>query len=325
MELSTMRRFYDTVDEEQKSPILDQISSRWDDVEEASIFRASANFVAKVETGHGTCFLRFNHETERSVFHILNELKYIERLISEGIHANKPKTSSSGKLVESVETELGVFNAVMFEEVPGEHIESDSLDLSGFRRWGEALAMIHNASHGIELEGAPTWETHLDMLYGVPSNLVLEKEAGSVRDSLSSLSRSNFGVIVFDFEMDNVKWDGDSLGFMDFDDYCVHWYAADVAYALRDLFNDKISGFNPAEDRFIAFIDGYRSVRPISDEELRLIPVFIRLHNLYFYARIHRAIGEPEQDEPEWVVNLRKRLQGFIDGYLEDMRSNPIL
>lgn len=323
MKLSLMKRFYDTVDEDKKSPVLDLMASCWFESADTWIIRASANFVAKVQADQ-TYYLRFNHETERSIDHIQNELAYIQHLVSKGINANKPVHSRSGNLIEIVESELGTFHAVLFEEIKGKHIESDELDLDGYKRWGAALASIHNASHGLDLK-AQTWVDQLGLLESLsPESPILSKEIGSVKDKLINFSRENYGLIVFDFEMDNIKWDGTILGFMDFDDYCINWYAADIAYALRDLYDDQASNFNPEDKRYLAFIDGYRGVRPISDEELDLIPVLVRLHNLYFYARIHRANTGSTIIDPEWVVRLSKRLEEINESYLKDFEKNPI-
>lgn len=324
MQLSLMKSYFDTEDEEHRNPILDHLASHWFESFEAWTLRASANFVALVKAEGEKYYLRFNHEDERSVKHVLNELSYIQRLRETGVNANKPVPSLSGNLVESIETELGVLNAVMFTEVEGEHRESNDLDLKDFSKWGTALASIHNASHELQLEGAPVWTDQLKQLQSITENPLLLNESKTVYEKLSRLNRDNYGLIVFDFEMDNIKWDDEELGFMDFDDFCVHWYAADIAYALRDLFDDKMSDFDPNDPRVIAFIEGYRSVRGISDEELDLIPVFIRLHNLYFYARLHRAIGVAESTEPVWVTKLRDKLRKFNEEYVEDIRMNPV-
>jgi Ser/Thr protein kinase RdoA (MazF antagonist) len=327
MKLSLMKNFYDTVDSERRSPILDTITSRWFESADTSIIRASANFVARVNNGDATYYLRLNHETERTLHHIDNEVAYIQRLIAKGINANEPVTSLTGKLVESVETELGILNAVLFSEMKGEHIEVTELDLAGFSKWGASLAEIHNAGHGLELENAPTWEDQLNLLSErSPEDTILMNEANTIRDKLSDtqIAQSNYGLTVFDFEMDNIKWDDGKPGFMDFDDYCVHWYAADIAYALRDLYDDKMTGFNPSDERFQEFLRGYRTVREVTDEELDMIPVFIRLHNLYFYARIRRANTGHSNKDPDWVKNFSKRLGEKNEGYLRDINENPV-
>ena len=326
MKLSLMKQFYDTV-EDRRSPVLDEIARRWFESCEAWTHRVSANFVAKVVHEGSTYFLWFNHETERSTSHIKAELEYINHLLAHGINANRPVPSLLGNLVESVDTDLGVFHAVLFEEVIGEHIESDELDLKGFRGWGEALGRVHKACTGLIIEDAPSWRDHLESLRPVAErNPIIKNELKKVEKVLQQQNQTeNFGLIPFDFEMDNINWVGESPGFMDFDDFCYHWHAADIAYALRDLHGDRMTGFDPDDPRFRSFIDGYRGVKGIPDEELERIPVFIRLHNLYTYSRIQRAYeDEPEQDEPDWVVNLRDKLRSKNESYLKDIIKNPL-
>ena len=324
MKLSLMKRFYDTV-EDRRSPVLDSIAGRWFESCEASMYRASANFVARVAHRRSSYFLRFNHETERSIGQIEAELKYIRRLIDHGINANVPVPSLSGNLVESVDTGLGVFHAVLFEEVPGVHIESDDLDINGFRLWGEALGRVHEAGDGQEISGAPSWSDHLDSIRSITEdNPVLLSEVGKLDNALGGYDQEgNYGLIPFDFEMDNIKWVGDSPGFMDFDDFCYHWHSADIAFALRDLFGDRMTDFDPDDPRFKSFIAGYREVKGIPDGELERIPVFIRFHNLHMYSRIQRA-SEGEVYETEWVVNLRSRLRSKNESYLRDMTENSL-
>ena len=326
MKLSLMKRFYETVDD-RRSPVLDEIAGRWFESYEAFMYRASANFVARVVHGDSTYFLRFNHETERRLGHIEAELEYINHLLAHGVNVNRPVPSLLGNLVECVDTGLGVFHAVLFEEVIGEHIESDELGLNGFRLWGGALARVHEIGGGLEVSGAPSWSSHLDGIMSIAGdNPGLLPEAKKLEAILSQFNQTgSYGLVPFDFELDNIKWVGDSPGFMDFDDFCYHWHAADIAYALRDLYGDRTTGFDPDDPRFKAFIEGYREVKGIPDEELERIPVFIRLHNLYTYSRIHWAYeDEPGQDEPDWVVNLRGKLRSKNESYLRDIDESPL-
>jgi Ser/Thr protein kinase RdoA (MazF antagonist) len=326
MKLSLMKRFYDTVDD-RRSPLLDEIAGRWFESCEASVYRASANFVARVVHEGLTYFLRFNHESERSLWHIEAELEYINHLLAHGVNANHPVLSLRGNLVEVVGTELGVFHAVLFKQVPGVHIEIEDLDADGFRLWGKALANVHEAGEKFEVSRAPRWENHLDAITSIAGdNPILLSELKKLEKALSRHDQTrSYGLISFDFELDNINWVGESPGFMDFDDFCYHWHAADIAFALRDLYGDRMMGFDPDDPRFMAFIEGYRGVKDIPDEELERIPVFIRLHNLYMYSRIQWAYeDEPGQDEPDWVVRFRGKLVSKNESYLRDIDENPL-
>jgi len=130
-----MKRFFDTVDDDLWSPIADLLASPWfKGAHKIRVLRASANFVCRVEADGSLFYLRFNHSSERDPVKINAEIKYVQHLIEKGVKANIPVQSLSGNYVESIPTELGVFHTVLFEAVPGEHLESSDLDLQGFHR-----------------------------------------------------------------------------------------------------------------------------------------------------------------------------------------------
>ena len=331
MKLALMRQFFDAcerVDRAYRSPLADTIVERWFDSVDVRVVRASANFVTTFTHKDSKYYLRFNHETERSLSHINAEVEFINVLIERGIPANKLVPSIVGNLVESVDSERGIFHAVLFEAVPGVHLESNELDLDGFKSWGAALGRLHNASEELEINDAPSWRDQIATFRAeVPRNPVLDREITKIEKTLlkTQVSGKNFGLIHYDFEMDNIKWVDGVPGFMDFDDFCYHWYTTDIVNALGEIHDGKMNGLEKENSRFTAFIDGYRSIRWIGSEELKHIPRFIRLDKLYTYARVHRSIaGGSLSDEPEWVSKLREKLESHNLSVLEDIIQNPI-
>lgn len=330
MKLTRMKRFYDTVSNERRSPIAEEIAGRWfEDSVKVTVVRASSNFITHVETPEKTCYLRFNHSTERTREFIEAELTFIQHLTSQSIHANRPITSLSMRLVETVPTEMGDFHGVLFEAIQGKQYESDELNLEKFSAWGSALGKVHKESTGLVVPGIPSWKDHISRIRSIVpmSDVVIWRELDSVEKKLNALPVEDgiFGIIHYDFEMDNLLWNENSVGIVDFDDCAYYWYSADIAYALRDLYEDQVDRFNIEDERIQAFLKGYRSIRPISDRDLSHIPLFIRLHNLYTYARLYRSIKDkPIPDEPTWARNIRGKLRKKNETYREDIEMNPI-
>ena len=330
MKITLMKRFFDTVSDERRSPIAEKIAGRWfEENVKVRVVRASSNFITHVETPENTYYLRFNHSTERTREFIEAELSFIQHLTNHGIHANRPIPSLSELIVETVPTEMGDFHGVLFEAIQGNQYESDELNLEKFRSWGSALGKVHKESTGLVVPGIPTWKDHISRVRSMvsKSDEVIWSELDSVEMKLNALPVDDgiFGIIHFDFEMDNLLWNKDSVGIVDFDDCAYYWYAADIAYALRDLYEDQVDRFNVDDERVQAFLEAYRSIRPISEEELSHIPIFIRLHNLYTYTRLYRSIeDDPATDEPQWVRNIRDKLRKKIETYCEDIEMNPI-
>src|SRR5262245_64361213 len=89
--------------------------------------------------------------------------------------------------------------------------------------------------------------------------------------ALARLGRqpSVYSLIHADMHPGNVLVDGDKLTVIDFDDAAWGWHAYDIAVALVH----QQSGTNlEAFER--AYVAGYRSVRPISDQVLALLSMF---------------------------------------------------
>lgn len=325
MKLITMKALVETLDDKWQSPIAEEILSCWrHDVGSASYVRASANFVFSFQRSGRHCYLRFNRASERACGSIRAELEFINHLSSKGLLVVKPVPSNTGQLVESISTSQGVFHAVVFEGLLGRQAEVEELTPELFVRWGSALGELHRASQGFQITGRQTLQDKL----AEASDLLPETEVAAqavlmeLNRKLARLSANerSYGLIHCDFELDNLFWDGERVGILDFDDSAYGWFAADIAFALRDLFEDRASGVDLQNESFLCFLKGYRTSRELSQGDLELIPMFLQLHNLLSFARLHRAVGAPAaQAEPEWLESLRAKLilkmQAFRDGF----------
>ncbi|MBN1148118.1 MAG: phosphotransferase [Anaerolineales bacterium] len=329
IKLNLMKQFFDTVDQEWRSPIADQIAARWLGGETAvRCIRASANFVFHIKANQADYVLRFNHASERQVEVIAAELQYIQHLARHGVCAARPVPSPNDRYIESVPTSMGVFHAVLFEALPGEHLEFEALSAQDFERWGRALAEVHVASQDLQVD-RPYWRDHIATARRIipKSERSAWQELAALEERLDELpcSRENFGLVHYDFELDNILWRQGKANIYDFDDCAYYWFVADIPYALRELFDDRLERFDFEDGRFQAFLRGYRSLRQMENEELGRIALFLRLHNLVAFARIYRSIVEnPASEEPEWTVALRERLGGKLEQYREDFQDYPI-
>ena len=331
MKLNLMKRFFDSVDDEWRSPIADEIGLKWfAESFDATCIRASANFVFQVKTGEQNYLLRFNHASERDAEFITAELTYIEHLVAGGIRVNKPLRSLAGNLVESVTTPMGVFHSVLFEFLPDEHLELDDFDANATKRWGQALGEMHRASEGFRVDGRLDWLAQLEMIRQIVprSDAIIWKETDAVEKKLRALpmSDTNYGLIHYDFEPDNLVWSGSEIGIFDLDDCMYAWFAMDISNAISsELFDDQVENFDFMNPKLQWFLEGYRSVRPMDDEEISQMPLFLRLDNLIAFARIYRSVAEgPVEHEPEWAANLRQKLSMKLDKFRDSFQDHPI-
>ena len=99
----------------------------------------------------------------------------------------------------------------------------------------------------------------------------------------------------------------------------MYWFVADMALALGDLFKDNVSQADLQNESFLHFIQGYRTVRPISQEELDLIPLFAQVDHLITFAKLHRTLTpvNPEGELP-WMAGLRTKLAAKMQIYRDE-------
>jgi Ser/Thr protein kinase RdoA (MazF antagonist) len=134
-----------------------------------------------------------------------------------------------------------------------------------------------------------------------------------MRSSALPVNQDRYGLIHFDFELDNLVWREGGIGILDFDDSARYWYVADIAFALRDLFSD---GANLNDPSFRGFIDGYASQCALDEAAMEQVPLFLRLSRLIQYARMSRSLDlAVGGNYPDWLVSLQAKLRGRTNAY----------
>jgi Ser/Thr protein kinase RdoA (MazF antagonist) len=324
MTLRLMQAVVATLNEQDESPIADLIAQLWaPDPSNVRYFRASANFIFTFTLNEQPAILRFAHESERAAAAIEAELAFLRRLAARHVPVALPIRSLSGRYVESVATSLGIFHAVVFERLSGEHHDIDDLSLDQYTQWGNALGVLHQAAEGYSGIGRPTVYDHVRRLeQQLPEHeQAARRLLGRLKPQIAALpaDEHSFGLIHYDFELDNLLWNK-QISVIDFDDCACYWFVADIAFALRDLFDDHAGHINMMDARFQAFVHGYRTVRAMTDEELRRLPLLLQLHHLMTFTKLLRAIDVDDTSAaPAWVVDLRARLlrkaQSYRDGF----------
>lgn len=325
MRLSTLWRVVRALDAtDRRGTIADQLVAQWEhDSDPPRLVRASANFVCRFHARGADRFLRFADSSERTRGIVEGEIDLLGWLDESGMAVARPVCSTSGDLVETVDTDLGTFHTVVFEGVPGTHLQIERLDSHRFQDWGAALGRLHAATanySGPALATRLTWHDQLDRARPhIPTDQsAIRRELDELAAALAALpvDRERFGLIHGDFELDNLCWPdrgGRAPGILDFDDCARHWYAADLAFALRDLFDDGADLGHPSVG---AFVGGYRAHFPLGDEMLAALPLFSRLSRLLVYAKLVRSLDLPDRpDQPEWLRALRRKFEARITAY----------
>jgi Ser/Thr protein kinase RdoA (MazF antagonist) len=195
-----------------------------------------------------------------------------------------------------------------------------------FAQLGALTAAMHNQAsawrpppgftrHALDSEGlmgeAPHWGPFWEhrSLSPAERRLLLDARA-HLREKLAQLSRdpSVYSLIHADMHPGNVLVNGDGLTVIDFDDAGWGWHAYDIAVALT--YHQRVDNFNALEG---AFVGGYRSIRPLSEEALALLPMFRLVRGLATIGWFHQR---PELDTRARFEEMKPRLLEQCRGLL---------
>jgi len=327
MKLSTMLKVDSTLDTQWQSRMAERILEHWEhDPGSAQFFRSSTNFVYVFRKGGEPYFLRFAESAERTCAAIEAEMALLSFLASKGMTVTTPIVSKNGRCVETVETDLGTFHAVVFVQLQGSQGDLEDLSTAQFEVWGAALGKLHAMMHlyqDLSLSARGTWRDHLTLaqIYVPKDEPGVQAECDHLALWLSGLpvTEMNYGLIHGDFELDNLRWQDNTIAMFDFDDCAYYWYVADVAFALRDLFETGVDLSNPS---FRSFVRGYSEHYSLDEELLSHLPTFMRLANLITYAKLVRAMDLAyDQDYSEAYASLLLKLENWVRSYKASLLS----
>ncbi len=285
-------------------------------IEMFKYYRISSNAIYPFQCKGNNQLLRFAPKTEKCKENMLAELDFISYLKTKGYGVLELVISQKGEELVEAHTPWGEYFASVFKRVSGVQInQTDFSDAVVFSH-GKALGKLHQLSSEFTPTNHKRWSYRdvlawvQDILIDFPQETAALMETKLLQDYFSTvpITKSNFGLIHYDFEYDNVFYDEvtNSCNVIDFDDAMYHWYAMDVEQAL-----DSLQDYIPAEyfsHKKQCFIDGYLTEYHISDEFSTIMPACKRFANLYGYARTLRSAAEQWDHEPDWLINLRGKL-----------------
>ena len=278
-----------------------------------------------------TFFLRFAPAEEKTKEKILAELEFLAYLRNNGYPAVETILSKAGKELEAVNTPWGTYYAVAFKKASGKQISGMTLTDDIIFGLGKSLGKLHKLSSEYRSVNnrRDDWKEIMnwmeDALSAFPDEIAAKSELSILKDFFSKLpaTTENFGLIHYDFEPDNVFYDDITKTYnpIDFDDAMYHWYAMDIEQSL-DSIKEDISK-EQVESAINQFINGYRSEYDFSDDMIKLLPVFRRYSDLYGYVRVLRSVEEKWDNEPDWMVNLRIKLENLSNSEKDEF-AKPI-
>lgn len=254
-----------------------------------------------VESPKDRFILRVYRSSHRNLPQIKEEVALLLALKQAEISVSYPIPDLSGETIQQLEAVEGVRHAVLFSYAAGHSVRV--LDEEKLRILGNEMARFHNVSSAINL-GKERWNFDLDTTLFSPLEMVkpkfaedpegyswLQQAAMQVKNKLSQLNTSGFskGYCHFDFLPKNFHFEGNAITFFDFDFMGYGWLMNDIASFWQHLILDAYAGRmtqQAAHDAYTTFLDGYRTYRSLSDEELAAVP-YLSLGFWLFYMGFH--------------------------------------
>jgi homoserine kinase type II len=247
----------------------------------------NTNYFCDTTTGRYvlTLFERLSFEQLPFYLHLM------KHLADRGVPVPGPKADATGEILHCVRGKP----AAMVDRLRGSHRMAP--DAAHCAMVGEMLARMHLVGRSYErvqpnLRGLSWWVETVPVLLpflSAAQRELIERELAFQQQVAASGVYAGLprGPIHADLFRDNVMFaatpHGDVLGgFFDFYFAGVDALLFDVAVCLNDWCIALDSG-RLAEDRALAFVQAYDSVRPLAGAELRLLPALMRGAALRFW------------------------------------------
>lgn len=303
-----------------------------------SMVKMRENAVFKLETAEGNKrVLRIHRAGYHSDDALRSELQWIQALAEEGIETPRVMPTKSGQLFVAPDSKLaGLPRQIdMFAWVDGEQLGSVEEGLAGdiniqqnnYRTIGALAANVHNLSsgwqaptgfnrHAWDVDGLtgeqPFWGRfwELEALSKTERALMI-KTRDKVRQDLTAYGQSpqNYSMIHADMVPENVLVDGQHTRLIDFDDAGFGWHLFEIATSLYFYHGEACF-----DQLLQAFVEGYRSQRTLSDEDLEKLPLFMLARGTTYLGWVHtRKETETAQELTPMMVELAC---GLADRYL---------
>lgn len=212
------------------------------------------------------------HQVSEEV-RLLNTIKHI-------VSVSYPIANARNEFIGEINAPEGNRCAVLFSFAKGKKVRNLTAALS--HQIGTEVARFHQSAQNIVIERQDYYAagTLTNWAYGQLSEYISsELEEMKFIKTLSGILPGVFskpsltrGVVHLDIWYDNmaIRDDG-TITLFDFDNCGNGWLVLDIGYYCMQLFYTEPEG-SGYEQKKAAFLDGYRSVMPITDAELELVP-----------------------------------------------------
>lgn len=261
-------------------------------------FRENAVFRVALNDGRRAA-LRVHRLGYHSDAALRSELQWMAHLRSLGIATPEPIPSRQGELMAHIPAFGDHARQVdCLSWLEGETLGQATVPLSHdserlaeiFHTLGGTIARMHNATlrwrpsagferHRWDFDGffgrSPLWgEFHTSTLIGADRREIVARGRLKAMRMLSGYETGerNFGLIHADLVRENLLLCGNAVQVIDFDDCGFGWHMYDLGVALYQNQQEPAYPLIKA-----SLLDGYRSERSLTEDDLKLLPTFVTL------------------------------------------------
>ncbi len=275
--------------------------------------RENAVFAVHLADG-GKVVLRVHRRGYHSDEALQSERTWMLALEDHGIDVPRHVLSAAGRSFESAHIEgfAGERQVDVFHWIEGRQLGSIEQGVAAddvrsvYRNVGRIAASVHDQSsawtapagfkrHAWDAEGlvgeSPLWGRFWDLeaLSASERPLFLRLRHALLRDlGELGMTPDRYGLIHADLVPENILVEGNNLRVIDFDDAGFGWHLFELATSLYFIRRDAV--YEEARD---ALIEGYREVRPLPDQDLARLPMFLAARGSTYLGWVHTRRGEP--------------------------------
>jgi Ser/Thr protein kinase RdoA (MazF antagonist) len=267
-------------------------------------WRRSINDLYLVQAGETRLVLRISPTGWRTYENLAAELELLDFLHQNRIVVPRPLRQKDGEYIVSLTAPEGRRYAVLFTFVPGTPHRPSATDSHCY---GRAIAHLHAVTDsypadrpGFRFEAAGMVDeplARLRPLFAGHENDFdyLLEIAADLRQAAGKLPRRapEYGLCHGDVNDNNLLLDGDRWALLDFEYFGYGWRVFDLA-TFVDNQTYQLGRTAQAGRVLDAFLDGYQSLRPLSQAELDVLPSFVMLRQLWILgtgARCYPNVG----------------------------------
>jgi len=272
--------------------LLTALNDRYDiKIKTCRLWSNSVNDVYTLCTEIGTLYLRISQAKRYSRIDFEEELHIIITLHKNGVSACTPIAARNNEYIWEINAPEGTRYAVLFNEAKytfsGERqIQLYNLgvmlatlhtvaDEQQFKVSREPLLFYQLAAHPLEMLKEPLINRQEDYVFLQTSSETLWK---FIKERLKE-ETPYYGYCHGDMHSGNVIFDGERPQIFDFDCMGYGYRAYDICiFIWNEIFGKE--GYI-APDEWVKYIEGYSSIRKLSEHELSCIPAFAALRQLW--------------------------------------------